>query len=175
LPAAAIWREIMQDEVESRDRDERALWSRFSCGRSAPGAVCPDETALAAYVDGNAGAEERAAIEQHLCDCDRCRTVVTETRLVVDQPEELLPPGLARGAKLLVKDSATAAPARATGRVLRFPVRAVANWAAAAAACLAVSYCGYALGQRAAREREQIERRTVESILPGSVIREALT
>jgi len=164
----------MTDEIESVERDEKKLWSRFSRSRSVPDAACPDETVLAAYLDDRVGEEERAAVERHLCDCDRCRTAVMETCPAIGEPAGPLPSGLERKAKALVRDNAAAAPVPVPGRVLRFPGWAVVNWAAAAAACLVVSCCGYALGQRTARDREQIERKTVDSMLPGSVLRETL-
>jgi len=164
----------MNDETEAAERDGEELWLQFLRGRSAPETACPDETVLAAYVDDRVGEEERAAVERHLCDCDRCRAAVMETRLAIGESAGPLPSGLERRAKALVGDRVAAAPVPVAGRVLKFPGWAVVNWAAAAAACLVVSYCGYALGQRTARDREQIERKTVDSMLPGSVLRETL-
>jgi tetratricopeptide (TPR) repeat protein len=40
--------------------------------------ACPSEQQLAAYVDGRLGAAERAAVQQHLADCDDCREAVAE-------------------------------------------------------------------------------------------------
>src|SRR5687767_7153788 len=39
--------------------------------------ACPDESALLAYVQGEAPAGERAALEAHLSRCDDCRSVVS--------------------------------------------------------------------------------------------------
>ncbi|HVC21667.1 MAG TPA: CHAT domain-containing protein [Vicinamibacterales bacterium] len=41
--------------------------------------ACPDEEALAAYIDGTLAATDRAAVEAHLTRCADCREIVAET------------------------------------------------------------------------------------------------
>jgi hypothetical protein len=47
--------------------------------------VCPEPEQLAAYVDGRVTAEERAAIQRHLADCEDCREVVADAVRLRDE------------------------------------------------------------------------------------------
>jgi hypothetical protein len=57
------------------DDDGRELWRRYADGAApaAGGAACPDEAALAAWLDGRAGDAAGLSVEAHLASCARCR------------------------------------------------------------------------------------------------------
>ena len=63
---------------------------------------CPDPEVLAAFIDGQAGVEERGPIQAHLLACERCADLVAEVAEVVEA-------GVAA-------DSTHAGPARRVGR-----------------------------------------------------------
>lgn len=48
-------------------------------GTREPSSPCPDETELAAYIDGQLVARPRERIEAHLVECDECYEISTET------------------------------------------------------------------------------------------------
>jgi putative zinc finger protein len=48
-------------------------------GIQRPSSPCPDETVLAAYIDGQLSANERADVEDHLAECDDCYDISVET------------------------------------------------------------------------------------------------
>ena len=50
--------------------------------------MCPDETLLTAYVDGEVPSPWKERIEEHLRDCDRCRTRVAGYRALRDRLRE---------------------------------------------------------------------------------------
>ena len=52
----------------------------------APGG-CPDELALASYLDGMMPAQERAGFEAHLSGCRKCAKAVAELREILGQLE----------------------------------------------------------------------------------------
>ncbi|WP_243310519.1 anti-sigma factor family protein [Fundidesulfovibrio agrisoli] len=48
---------------------------------------CPDELALASYLDGMMPAEDRARLEEHLSGCRRCSRAVAELREILGHLE----------------------------------------------------------------------------------------
>jgi hypothetical protein len=68
-----------------------------------PGWGCPTETQLEAYFDERVFAAERAGIEAHLSDCDRClEQIAFLARLPVSEPQDAVAPDLLAKAKGLV-------------------------------------------------------------------------
>jgi len=44
-----------------------------------PSSPCPDETELAAYIDGRLAPRLRERVEAHLAECEECSEISTET------------------------------------------------------------------------------------------------
>src|SRR5262245_30424723 len=82
--------------------------------RAAPG-PCPDDDLLMGWAEGRLAADLDAQVETHASRCETCRSLVA---------------GLAKDGAL----TPIASPARASGRLLRFPARA---WAVAASVLVA--------------------------------------
>lgn len=128
----------MAERDEQFDPVEQRLW-RQAAGEPPEVGDCPDEQALAAWLDGWGSVAETAAVELHLTVCPRCVQTVQDLR-------ELL----SAGAMPAPADAIARAQALVTGG----PVRArrigwltsAGRWAAAAAVVLAVSYTGYRTG-----------------------------
>src|SRR5262245_34416470 len=53
---------------------------------------CPDAETLAEYAEGRLGAIRRAAVEQHLVECQDCRHVFIETATAARHHEAVSPP-----------------------------------------------------------------------------------
>jgi len=140
----------MNDQTP-QDRADRQLWRRWAAPSEA--GPCPDEMALAAYLDGSAPADEAERVEAHLAGCDACRHAVAELRsLLAGGPVLATPQVVTRAKSLLPAPTALAAK---LGR--RRTWRRVARWAATAAAAVLVSYGGFQAGSatRIGRNTEQ--------------------
>ena len=86
--------------------DENELKSLLQSPRPRPekrGWRCPDETALAAYVDGGVASSERRRIEGHLAGCAFCLGQVTFLSGLQETQPEKVPAQLLSQAEGLVK------------------------------------------------------------------------
>lgn len=124
--------------------DERRLAEKLrqALPRGKP-VSCPNGRALSAYLDGRLSEAEAVLFEEHLVACAACRRALVEARRLLAEPAALAPSGLTARAKALV--AAPSAPVQAWGW------RAVASWAAAAAAAIALGVAGLNAGSQAGR------------------------
>ena len=130
---------------EDRD-DDRDVWRRHRRRRaSGPASACPDERALAAFVDGRTVAGEQEVLEAHLAACPRCQAAVGDALSIEQAPVVAL--STAALGRITQAVEAEAAP----------PMRRPA-WAALAAALVLACGAGFWLGARTMTTAAAVER-----------------
>lgn len=138
--------------MNERDRqDERDLaawrWYAPRAGKSGSG-ECPDELALAAWLDGRARPELADRIEAHLAECPDCLAAAADLRAILAGSPMLAPRQAVERAKALGRTRLR----RHAGLWAR-----AGRWAAVAAAAVLVSYAGLAVGEGASRSRQAVQ------------------
>jgi hypothetical protein len=127
----------MNDEVD--DTEGRRMWARAA----RPATGCPDEVALAAYVDRRADTATVDAVEGMLADCREARCLCLAAVAAARQPAiEPVPLAAIAAARALVTE-------RPAQRVWR-----IGQWAAAAAGILIAAQIGFSLGMSTASYRD---------------------
>jgi anti-sigma factor RsiW len=128
----------------------RELWRRYTAGGgdATEATGCPDDTVLAAFLDGRVADAERARLEAHLEGCARCRAAAEEARAIERSPLAPLP------------EATLARLARAVLAEQRRTVR-VTDWRAVAAALVLTCGTGFWLGARAAADAAAVRGRTL--------------
>jgi len=141
------------NESERQDAVDRRLWQRLKAGPPAPAGPCPEGLLLAAWLDGRATAGEARRVEAHLAACPACLAAARDLRRLLDAPPMVAPRAVVDRAKALVGEAVGAVCAAGAGRAravrLAAGWRGIAQWAATAAAALAVGYLGFRAGQTA--------------------------
>ena len=117
---------MMQRNVENQE--DRQLWRRFSRQRGPGGAgPCPDESDLAAWLDGKASAMLAERVERHMARCGDCLAAVRDLRAI-------LAPSKARRVWL-----------------------GVVRWSAAAAAAVLIAVAGFFAGSATYRSQHRTD------------------
>lgn len=138
------------------DEQDRRLWRKFKKQTlHHQEGTCPDETMLAAYIDGVLSAPESDRIERHLVDCSDCLASVLALKVsskdVGEHPHP--PPGLIRQLKMLAPEKQMQAnlnrrQAWRWPEILFMRLRYGMCWAVAAVFIIIAGTGGYKLGQQ---------------------------
>ncbi len=98
------------------------LRNRWGWGKLSGGWTCPDEYAIAGYVDGELDPSQRGTVEAHLARCERCRLLVADVVKARREPDLPAPP-----VELRRKAASLVGARTASWRWLLVPAGAVAG------------------------------------------------
>lgn len=142
----------MTDDLPIDDA-ERQLACQFLGNACVDAGPCPEAAELAAYADGRLAAAEAERAEIHLAACPRCLDALMDVRALASGASEAAPASVVAAAKEIV-----------AGRARRSAWRAIAGWAAVAAAAVAVGAAGLGAGAAVNEARRQTDERLVAEV-----------
>ncbi len=125
---------------EQHSQADKRMWQRAVGPERALSVACPDQLALASYLDGQLSNPEFESLEAHLADCRECRQAVADARLIAAEAARwtsAAPQRVIKSAQALVRQQVRPS-ASLNWRVARWPV--------AAAASIAICVWGYRAG-----------------------------
>lgn len=159
--------------MSKQDEQDRGLWQKFKkqTVHHREGS-CPDETMLAAYIDGVISAPELDRIERHLVDCSECLSSVLDLKVSSKEIGAQPPPELIRDLKMLAPEKQLQAnlnrrQAGSWREILFMRLRYGLAWAVAAVFIIIAGAGGYKLGQETLLLRVNLVKRpAAETPLP---------
>lgn len=155
------------------NQKDKYLWEKFKASTSGKNkSPCPENNALAAYLEGTASEQQVQTMEEHLAECSACMDGLLELKLILQEKPKNPPLSIIERAKRLVP-----APVKKEPRfALRLPgwlknlipdIRSSLGYAAAIALIVIGCFAGMKFGQDTFVNRRQISAICVSEITFG--------